>query len=145
MWTSISATSTHRCIHPVYHTEHTKQKKDTKSIKSFILKYRYIMIKHPTHSQRVEMVAYALGSMHPPLGTIKRPPELARCLISYTCCATLSTCPCSLLLSCLVHSGPKWHTESPAAVKPAGAPFCMPGPCTPPLSFLPRGEGAVTT
>ena len=36
----------------------------------------------------------------------------------------------------------KWHTESPAAVKPAGAPFHTPGPHAWPLSFLPRGEGA---
>ena len=36
----------------------------------------------------------------------------------------------------------KRRTESPAAVKPAGAPFHTPGPHMGPLSFLPRGEGA---
>ena len=36
----------------------------------------------------------------------------------------------------------KWRTKSPAAVKPAGAPFHVPGPHMWPLSFLPRGEGA---
>ena len=36
----------------------------------------------------------------------------------------------------------KWRTKSSAAVKPAGAPFHMPGPHVWPLSFLPRGEGA---
>ena len=36
----------------------------------------------------------------------------------------------------------KQRTKSPAAVKPAGAPFHVPGPHVWPLSFLPRGEGA---
>ena len=36
----------------------------------------------------------------------------------------------------------KRRTKSSAAVKPAGAPFHMPGPRVWPLSFLPRGEGA---
>ena len=45
--------------------------------------------------QRVEMVVHAPWSVHPPLGTIKRPPEFSRH------CATLSACPCSLLQSCL--------------------------------------------
>ena len=36
----------------------------------------------------------------------------------------------------------KQRTKSSAAVKPAGAPFHMPGPRVWPLSFLPRGEGA---
>ena len=43
--------------------------------------------------QQVEMVAHAPRSVHPPLGTIKRPPEFARL------CAALSACPCSLLRS----------------------------------------------
>ena len=36
----------------------------------------------------------------------------------------------------------KRRTKSPAAVKPAGAPFHVPGPRAWPLSFLSRGEGA---
>ena len=35
----------------------------------------------------------------------------------------------------------KQCTKSPAAVKPSGDPFCMPGPHAQPLSLLPRGEG----
>ena len=33
-------------------------------------------------------------------------------------------------------------TKSPEAVKPAGVPSHVPGPCARPLSLLPRGEGA---
>ena len=39
------------------------------------------------------MAVHTLGSVHLPLGSIKRPPEFARH------CAALSTCPCSLLRS----------------------------------------------
>ena len=57
----------------------------------------------------------------------------------------LPCCPVCLPLQPLAKlplytSDCKWCTKSPAAVKPAGAPFHASGPHMWPLSFLPRGR-----
>ena len=82
---------------------------------------------HPIQSQQVEMAVHTLGSVHPPLGTIRRPPEFARC------CTALSACLCTQQITSV--------TPSPQQLSSLlGLPStCQDLTCDP--SFSCQGEG----
>ena len=104
---------------------------------------------HPIQSQQVEMAVHTLGSVHPPLGTIKRPPEFARC------CTALSACLCTQQITSVTLSpqqlssllglpstcqdltcGPSFSCQGEGCCMPHGACTLLRGPTNSPQRLL---------
>ena len=75
------------------------------------------------------MIMHAPEGMHPPLGTLKRSPELVRHCIRCACPKTMYVCLCLQPPADLTTSkaGSVPHTGSPASTQAAGAPSCATG------------------